>query len=265
MRIPDRARSIVTGAGSGFGRAIAVELSRRQGHLVLADIDLASTEETARLATAAGAASTQVVRCDVTRLDEVEALASACEGTVDLLVNNAGVASAGRVGELPIEDWRWTLDVDLYGVIHGCHVFVPRLRAQGRGHVLNVASAAGIASTPKMGAYNVAKAGVIALSETLAVELAGTSIGVTVLCPTFFQTNIARSGRFVEDRSREQAHRLIANGKSAESVARAALASVERGELYALPMADARWLWRLKRLAPRSFRSLVALAAKWSE
>ena len=84
-----------------------------------------------------------------------------------------------------------------------------------------------------MGAYNVAKAGVIALSETLAGELAGTRVGVTVLCPTFFQTNIARSGRFVDARSREQAKRLIENGKAADDIARAALRSVERGELYA--------------------------------
>jgi NAD(P)-dependent dehydrogenase (short-subunit alcohol dehydrogenase family) len=265
MRIPDHARCIITGAGSGFGRALALELARRRAHLVLADIDRPSADETGRLAASEGAASTEVVRCDVTQLADVEALASGCGGPIDLVVNNAGVASAGLVGELPIEDWRWTLDVDLYGVIYGCHVFVPRLRAQGRGHVLNVASAAGIASSPRMGAYNVAKAGVIALSETLAAELAGTSIGVTVLCPTFFQTNIARSGRFVDARSREQANRLIDNGKAADAIARAALRSVERGELYALPMADARWLWRLKRLAPRSFRTLVAYVSKHSE
>ena len=265
MRIPDHARCIITGAGSGFGRALALELARRRAHLVLADIDRPSADETGRLSASRGAASTQVVRCDVTQLADVEALASDCDGPIDLVVNNAGVASAGLVGELPIEDWRWTLDVDLYGVIYGCHVFVPRLRAQGRGHLLNVASAAGIAASPRMGAYNVAKAGVIALSETLAAELAGTSIGVTVLCPTFFQTNIARSGRFVDARSREQAKRLIENGKAADGIARAALRSVERGELYALPMADARWLWRLKRLAPQSFRRLVAYVSKHTE
>jgi short-subunit dehydrogenase len=175
------------------------------------------------------------------------------------------VASTGLVGELSIDDWRWTLDVDLYGVIYGCHVFVPRLRARGRGHVLNVASAAGIVAGPRMAAYNVAKAGVIALSETLAVELAGTGVGVTVMCPTFVQTNIAKSGRFENDRMRAQAARVIARGKRASSVARAALDSVERGELYSMPMADARWAWRLKRLAPQPFRSLVARVAKWNE
>jgi NAD(P)-dependent dehydrogenase (short-subunit alcohol dehydrogenase family) len=127
------------------------------------------------------------MRCDVTRLADVRSLAEACTGAVDLVVNNAGVGAGGRIGELSIEDWRWT-DVDLYGVIHGCHVFVPILREQGRGHVLNVASAAGLLCAPHMAAYNVAKAGVVALSETLAAELAGSGVGVTVLCPTFFKT-----------------------------------------------------------------------------
>jgi NAD(P)-dependent dehydrogenase (short-subunit alcohol dehydrogenase family) len=265
MRLPPSCLCVITGAASGFGRAVALELSRRGAHLVLSDVDVPGTEETARLAASAGAASCRVVRCDVTKLADVEALAAACERPVDLVVNNAGVASAGLVGELSIDDWRWTLDVDLYGVIYGCHVFVPRLRAQGRGHVLNVASAAGIASTPKMGAYNVAKAGVIALSETLAAELAGSGVGVTVLCPTFFQTNIARSGRFADPAACAQARRLVENGKKAEEIARAAIDDVERDELYSLPMADARWLWRLKRLAPRQFRSLVVRVSKWNE
>jgi short-subunit dehydrogenase len=265
MRIPTSCQSVITGAGSGFGRALALELSRRQAKLVLADINVAETEETARLALAAGATSARVVRCDVTQLADVEGLALECDGPIDLVVNNAGVASAGRVGELSIEDWRWTLDVDLYGVIYGCHVFVPRLRAQGRGHVLNVASAAGIAASPNMGAYNVAKAGVIALSETLAAELAGTAVGVTVLCPTFFQSNIAKRGRFADPRRREHASRLVDGGKKADVIARAALAAVDRGDLYSLPMADARWIWRLKRMAPRSFRKLVASIARRSE
>jgi short-subunit dehydrogenase len=103
----------------------------------------------------------------------------------------------------------------------------------------------------------VAKAGVIALSETLNAELVGSGIGVTVLCPTFFKTNIANSGRFTDEKTRDMARRFVDKGKTAEEVARAALASVDRGHLYALPMADARWLWRLKRAAPSTFSSLA--------
>lgn len=262
MPLPPAPRAVLTGAGSGFGRALALELAARQAHLVLSDVNLAGCEETARLALAQGAASALAVRCDVTQVEDVEALSRACEGEVDLVVNNAGVSSGGRVGELPLASWRWTIEVDLFGVIHGCHVFVPRLRAQGHGHVLNVASAAGLISAPKAGAYNVAKAGVVALSETLKAELVGTRIGVTALCPTFFKTGIAANGRFADERTRQSAERLVDGGIDAQTVARAALRSVERDELYAVPMADGRWAWRLKRLAPERFATLVRRVGK---
>ena len=262
MGLPSPATSVITGAGSGFGRALALELARRGGRLVLGDVIPETALETAQLARAEGAAHVRAMSCDVTSLGDVEALAGACEGRVDLVVNNAGVSSAGNIGELPPDDWRWTLDVDLNGVFHGCHVFVPLLRRQGTGHILNVASAAGFASAPGMGAYNVAKAGVIALSETLAAELHGTAIGVTVLCPTFFKTNIVASGRFADPKKRAAAAKLIAAGKTAEEVARYALHSVEKGELYSVPMADARWLWRVKRASPASFAALAARVAQ---
>jgi NAD(P)-dependent dehydrogenase (short-subunit alcohol dehydrogenase family) len=262
MTLPRSPRCVITGAGSGFGRALAVDLAGRGAHLVLSDRDVESVEETARLALGAGAATARATRCDVTRCEEVEALADACAGPTDLVVNNAGVSSAGLVGELSIDDWRWTLETNLLGVVYGCHVFVPRLRAQGHGHVLNVASAAAIVAPPGMAAYNVAKAGVVALSETLAAELVGTRVGVTVLCPTFFRTNLARRGRFSSEGDRARALRLVDRGKEPGLVVRAALASIARDELYCLPMADARWLWRLKRLAPQPFSALVGRVSR---
>src|SRR4051794_15295554 len=130
MGLPSSARSVITGAGSGFGRALSIELARRGGRLLLADIDLAGAEETARLARAEGAADARAIRCAAPRLADVEALAAACDGPIDLVANNAGVTSGGVVGEIPMADWRWTLEVDLFGVIHGCHVFVPILKRQ---------------------------------------------------------------------------------------------------------------------------------------
>ena len=265
MSLPSSARSAITGAGGGFGRALALELASRGGHLVLSDISAPAAEETARLALARGAASAKCMRCDVTRLADVEAFADACEGPVDLVVNNAGVSSGGLVGDLPMADWRWTIEVDLFGVIHGCHVFVPRLKKQGRGHVLNVASAAALVCAPRMGAYNVAKAGVVALTETLAAELPGTGVDVTVLCPTFFKTNIVRDGRFADAQTAKMADRLMSRGRPVEEVVRYALDSVDSGELYALPMADARWLWRLKRAAPGQFREIVRAGLQMME
>jgi len=257
MALPRTPRCVITGAGGGFGRALALELANRKAHLVLSDIEPKGVEETARLAIAAGASSARASRCDVTSIDDWKALAASCEGPVDLVVNNAGVSSVGRVGELPIDDWRWTLEVDLFGVINGCHVFAPILRQQGHGHVLNVASAAGLFSPPFAGAYNVAKAGVIALSETLSSELSDSKVKVTVICPMFFKTNIVNSGRIADEKLRQAAKGLVDGGKTPEQVARLAIASVDRGELYALPMADSRWLWRVKRVAPAAFNAVA--------
>jgi short-subunit dehydrogenase len=172
------------------------------------------------------------------------------------------VSTGGLIGELSIEDWRWTLGVDLWGVIYGCHAFVPRLRAQGSGHVLNVASAAAFVAAPRMAAYNVAKAGVVSLSETLAAELYGTGVAVTVLCPTFFKTDVVRSGRFTDEKTRHLAERMIARGIAVEEVVAAALKAVERDEMYCVPMADGRWLWRLKRLSPDLYRRLMSRTVK---
>ncbi len=255
--------AVITGAGGGFGRALALELAPRGAHLILADVNVAGVEETATMARVKGAAKTTVVRCDVTKLADVEALLEACgDEHIDLVVNNAGVSSGGRIGESSLDDWRWTIDVDLWGVIHGCHVFVPRLKKQKSGHVMNVASAAGLLCAPAMGAYNVAKAGVIALSETLSGEFSGTGASVTVVCPTFFKTDIVNSGRFADPKLRDAATRLVSRGKEAEDIARAALRSVSAGELYCVPMSDGRWMWRMKRAIPHSYGKVAGMIAK---
>lgn len=253
--------AVITGAAGGFGRALALALARRGSRLLISDINEAGLGETARLATAEGAKEVRTFLCDVTKLSDVEAISAAYSEPIDLVVNNAGVSSGGLVGELSMHDWRWTIEVDLFGVIHGCHVFVPRLKKQGFGHVLNIASSAGLLCLPRMGAYNAAKAGVIAISETLAAELGGTGVGVTVLCPSFFQTDIVNSGRFADEETRQLAHKFMATARPVEEVVMATLDAVERDELYTIPMADARWLWRLKRLLPTPFRKLIAKAA----
>lgn len=262
MRLRPGAQSVITGAGSGLGRALALSLARRKGRLVVTDVNLESAEETARLARAAGAADATAYRCDVTRPEDLSDLSAAIAGPLDLVVNNAGVASAGRVGELSLDAWRWTIEVDLFGVIHGCHTFVPRLRAQGHGHVLNVASAAGLVHAPEMAAYCAAKAGVVALSESLAAELIGSGVGVTVLCPTFLKTDLLKTGRFASTESQLTAEKLMSRGKDAGFVAEAALRSVEAGELHSLPMADGRLFWRMRRLAPHTFVRLTGRLAQ---
>jgi len=261
MHLPSEPRVVVTGAGSGLGRALCVVLASRGARLLASDLNLDAVEETCRLAERSGAKIARATRCDVTKLADVERLGDEADreiGGVDLVCNNAGVGAGGRVGEVSIEDWRWVIDVDLWGVVHGCHVFVPRLRAQRSGHVLNVASAAGLLCAPRMAPYNVAKAGVVALSETLACELHDDGVGVTVLCPTFFKTNIVNAGRFTHAGDRKLGSKMMDRAKhSAEDIARLAVRAIERGDLYAVPMADGRWMWRIKRASPEGFRSLV--------
>lgn len=263
MRLAPSPRCVITGAAGGLGRAMALVLAKRGARLVLSDKKLPGVLETAELAQKAGAASAKALACDVTRIGDVEALRDACDGGADLVVNNAGVSTAGIIGELSLDDWRWTLDVDLLGVIHGCHVFVPMLKEQRRGHVLNIASAAAFISSPRMAAYNVAKAGVVSLSETLAGELVGTGVGVTVFCPTFVRTNIVSSGHFADDGTRKMAERLVSFGRGVEPIAKDAIDAAERGELYAVPMVEGRVLWRLKRLAPRTFSRVMGLTTKF--
>ena len=214
-------------------------------------------EETAKLARALGA-EVHVMRCDVVDPAQVEALAAEADrrfGGSDLIVNNAGVAVAGKIGEVSLDDWRWIVDINMWGVVYGCHAFVPRFRKQGSGHIINVASAAGLLSAPEMGPYNVTKAAVVALSETLYGELNKLGIGVSVLCPTFFRTNIAKSGRMSGDgRAQKHAQHLMDKAKiTAEGVARVALEAADDKQLYVIPQADGRWLWRLKRAAPATF------------
>ncbi len=243
---------MVTGAASGIGRAFAVELARRGGRVVCADIDVAGAQVTAK------EIDGLAVACDVSTLEDVEALAETATAwlgePVDLVVNNAGVGAGGLpIGETTIDDWQWTVDVNLWGMIHGCHVWAPRLRQTGRGGIINVASAASFAAAPNMGPYNVTKAGALALTETLAAELAGTGVRVTALCPTFVKTNITRNGRITESSGR-LADRLMAwSGMSADRVARMALDGHDRGQLYVVPQPDAQMIWAAKRWAPSSY------------
>lgn len=259
-RLPHGVRAVVTGGGSGLGRALCLQLARRGGRILVADVRLDRAEATAAEVRAAGGVA-EALACDVGRLEDMERAADGTErlwGGTDLLVNNAGVAVAGRVGEVPIADWEWILRVNLWGPIHGCHAFVPRMKAAGRGGwILNVASSAGIASLPEMGPYNVGKAGVISLSETLNAELAPFGIGVAALCPTFFKTHLTETMRSTEAQ-RALTERLFSLATlTADGVAAAALRGLEAGRPIVIPQLDGALLWRVKRLVPELYSWLL--------
>ena len=263
-----QARAVVTGAGSGIGEAFALELAERGGRVVCADIDLAAAKETVVRIEGMGGEAVPAP-CDVASEDDVRALAAAAGEWLgsppDLVVNNAGIGAGGRpVGETPLDDWRRTIDVNLWGVIHGCHVFVPAMREAGRGGIINVASAAGFTAAPRMAAYNVSKAGVVSLSETLAAELSGTDVGVTVLCPTFVKTNIF-AGELIEPESARLAGKIArVAGFSPKRVARKALDAHDRVRLYVVPQPDAQLLWRSKRLLPGLYARAAGLLGRFT-
>lgn len=190
--------AVVTGAASGIGRAMAVRFAQEGMKVVMADIEEpALTEAVASMPEGAELSAT---RCDVSSPEDIEALRdTALEtfGAVHLVCNNAGVGGGGPMSAIDVASWKWVIDVDLWSVVHGVRVFLPVLLAQGEGHIVNTASVAGLFSAPFMGPYNVAKYGVVALSETLFSELRmeQSPVGVSVLCPSWVRTNIATSMR----------------------------------------------------------------------
>lgn len=250
--------AVITGAASGLGRALALELARGGGAIMIADVDMDGASETAELVRRAGGTA-HIAECDVRKWEQVEALAERSRaelGAIDVLCNNAGVAVGGPFEEIELEHWEWCIDVNLWGVIYGCRAFLPAMRQRGKGYVLNVASAAGLLNPPELGPYNVTKSAVVGLSETLFAEY-GPAVRVSVLCPTFFKTGIADNAKgALGERQAKITRKLMERSKvQAPDVAKAALEGLERGDLHIVPMNDGRVMWGLKRLGPRRFQA----------
>jgi NAD(P)-dependent dehydrogenase (short-subunit alcohol dehydrogenase family) len=187
--------AIVTGGASGIGKGIATQLVAEGAHVVIADIQPDALAATAAELGAIG------IQTDVSDPASVDALARAVldqYGTVHVVCNNAGIGPLAPVADLTLDDWRWMLGVNLWGVIHGIHTFLPILkRNREGGHIVNTASMAGLVAGPRLGAYAAAKYGVVGLTEVLAAELAADNsrVGVSVLCPGTVHTNIGHSSR----------------------------------------------------------------------
>ncbi|MDN3518187.1 SDR family NAD(P)-dependent oxidoreductase [Aquisalimonas lutea] len=247
--------AVVTGGGSGLGRELALCCARRGMTVALGDVDEPGMAETARLiGEERPEAACTAHRVDVSDAEAMEAFADAVwrrHGGVHLLFNNAGVAVNGPLWEHTTADWQWLLGVNLHGVAWGIRAFVPRMIAQGTGYVVNTASAAGWVSAPGSGIYNASKSAVVALSETLALDLrdAGADIGVSVVSPAFFPTPIAESERnrppeladtapMSEARRRrsEELRYAVQHGRiPAGDIARMTLEAVEQRRFYVFP------------------------------
>ena len=259
-----QAYAVVTGAGSGIGRSFAMELARRGGTVVCADIHLETAQETVNLIQSLTSSNAYAVQCDVGLKEDVKALAEQAEQLlghpVTLLINNAGVGLGGKFDEVSLEDWQWCMHVNLWGVIHGCHYFVPQFKQHGFGAIINVASAAGFTAAPEMTAYNVTKASVLALSETLSAELRSANIRINVLCPTLVPTNIMKNGRLPKSYS-GLADQLLMNHAfiDSEQVAKKTLNQLDANKLYTIPQPDAKLFWWMKRISPQLYAKLLGV------
>ncbi len=247
--------AVITGAGSGLGRELALCCAARGMNLVLGDVDEAGMAETVRLAEEKRPdTESATLKVDVSRLEDVEALAALAKnrfGGAQVLFNNAGVAVNGPIWENTPADWRWVMGVNVYGVSWGIRAFVPMMLEQGEGHVVNTASAAGWVNAPGSGVYNASKHAVVAISETLALDLrdVNANIGVSVLCPAFFPTAIVNSERNrpkdltdtapeteTKKLRQEQLRQAVEKGRiSAAEIAETTLQAVENDQFYVFP------------------------------
>ncbi len=259
------AYAVVTGAGSGIGRSFALELAKRGGTVICADLNLTAAEETVKMLQALGAKGF-TVQCNVGDQEQVAALAEQAEQLMGhaptLVINNAGIGIGGKFDEMSLEDWQNCMDVNLWGVVHGCHYFVPKFKQQGHGAIINVASAASFTAAPEMSIYNVSKAGVRALSETLSAELKKFNIKVNVLCPTLVPTNIIKNGKVPHKGVLDY---MLTNLSftTPDAVAKLTLNRLDQGELYTIPQVDAKLFWAMKRFTPNLYSGLLGFGYRF--
>ncbi|MDZ4657306.1 MAG: SDR family NAD(P)-dependent oxidoreductase [Bythopirellula sp.] len=253
--------TIVTGGASGLGRAFCWHLAQQGWYVVVADIDQQGAEETLAVLRDRGGQG-QVELLDVTDSRAWQRLAEKLRSQwprLDLLVNNAGVCGAGKFGVYPLESFRHILEVNLLGVVNGCHACLPWfLETAPGGHVINIASIAVALNSPMMAAYNTSKAGVVAFSETLYGELREAGIGVTVVIPGFFRSRLLEQGKFDEAWLRQIAEEYTSSASfTAADVVIQTMQAAERRRLHVVLGWKARMVWRLKRLSPALFQKVI--------
>lgn len=252
-------RAFITGAASGLGKAFAYELAPDGWTIGMADINAAELEKAAfEVETRGGKAISY--QLDVSDKIQYQIVANAFlteTGGIDLLFNNAGVGDGGGFEEYSLENYEWMVGINQLSVVYGCYFFIPAMKKQKSGHILNTASAAAIGCAPTMGGYNMTKAAVVAISETLYGELMDHNIQVSCIMPTYFKTNViqyARGGALVKKATQLFIEK---SGLEAVDVAREILSRAGKKELYIILPKAARKMWLLKRLAPTWFRKKV--------
>lgn len=254
--------ALVTGGGNGLGREFCLQLGSLGWQVGVSDLDLDRANSTVNLIAKSGGRA-QAELLDVASPAAWTALATKLRGEwprLDLLVNNAGICAAGRIGDGSLSDFEKILDVNLMGVVNGCHTMVPWLKETAPGGaIVNVASIAVAISAPAMAAYTCSKAAVVAYSETLYAELIDAGIGVTVVLPGFFTSDLLRQGQFSDEIYRRMAEGYAETASfSSREVAKKTLSAVRRRKLYVVIGRRARLVWHAKRLAPQWLQQFVA-------
>ncbi len=250
---------MITGAASGLGAALARILAAEGWQLALVDLPAAEPAIDGIVADCPEAIIAGFDVRDAAGWTALHERLRAAWPALDLLVNAAGVGATGEVGRLPESQWRRVIDTNLVGTALGCETLLPWLREHpGRSHLVNVASIAGLIAPPSLAAYSASKAGVIALSEAIAAECPARRPGVTIVCPGFFRSGLLDTWHFTAAReSREARRRMDATRLDSAAVARRVRRAIDRNERYVIEGLQARCLWRLKRLAPRTATALL--------
>jgi NAD(P)-dependent dehydrogenase (short-subunit alcohol dehydrogenase family) len=261
------ALALVTGAGSGIGRATAERLAREGARLVLCDVNESALAD---VKGALGASCAHASRVDVSDREQMRAFAERVHeelGTLDVLVNNAGVGLSGGMLETPLDDWEWVLRINVMGVVHGCHFFAPRMVERGRGAVVNVSSVLGYFPAARVPAYVASKHAVLGMTESMRAELRPKGLRVSAVCPGMIDTAIIANTRFPGVRNEEKARARTAEAfkKRGYPPSRVADAIVEAivDDVAVLPVSPEAWAMRYAtRYAPRAVEFLGRLTTR---
>lgn len=264
-------RAVITGAGSGLGKSLALLFAKNGWRVACTDLKGDSAAQTLREIEQAGGeglAIAQDVGLD-NSFDDVMTLVRQHWGGLDLLINNAGVATAGTVADSPLSQWRFAININLMGCVRGARAAAPLLTEQGGGHIVNIASFAGIANPPAMASYNATKAAVISLSESLRFEMAPHGVGVSVACPSFFKTNLMETSNAQnrESSAAPQMQKIVGllmdrATVTAEDVAADIYDAVLKDRFLVITHPDARQRYHLKRIAPEMYFKMARKATE---
>lgn len=251
---------LITGAASGLGRAMAIRFAKAGADICIADLNLDEAEKTLTLVQQAGGQG-WCYKLDVSQQEEWQTLLSKVEqhwGSIDVVINNAGVATGDRIDQGSWDDWQWVMNINLNGVIFGCRTFTPMMKQQGHGYFINTASLAGLMKAPLMSSYNVSKAAVVALSETMHYELQPYGIGTTALCPGFFRTNLDKSLRSSDPNTHKFVDKVFASSElDADDVADAAYQAMLKKKKICNPHKVGRQGYFVKKYLPWLFDKMM--------